>query len=44
MQLEFLVITQTHEDIDGSFAQLSKKLKEQNNYVLLDLIKTFMVS
>jgi hypothetical protein len=44
VQLEFPVISHTHEDIDGSFGYLSKKLREQNNYVLTDLMKMFMVS
>ncbi len=39
----FLVIGYTHEDIDGNFGYLLKKLKEQNNYVLTDLTKLFMV-
>jgi hypothetical protein len=42
--LGFLVVGHTHEHIDGNFGYLSKKLKEQNNYVLVDLMKTFMVS
>jgi hypothetical protein len=41
--LGFLVIGHTYEDIDGNFGYLSKKLREQNNYVLVDLMKTFMV-
>jgi hypothetical protein len=40
----FLVIGHTHEDIDGCFGYLSKKLRKQNNYVLIDLMKAFMVS
>jgi len=44
VQLGFHVIGHTHEDIDGKFGYLSKKLKLQNNYVLVDLMKTFMVS
>jgi len=42
--LGFLVVGHTHEDIDGNFGYLSKKLKEQNNYVLTNLMKAFMVS
>jgi hypothetical protein len=42
--LGFLVVGHTHEDIDGNFGYLSKKLREQNNYVLADLMKAFMVS
>jgi len=44
VQLGFHVVGHTHEDIDGKFGYLSKKLKLQNNYVLVDLMKTFMVS
>jgi hypothetical protein len=33
-----------HEDIDGNFDYLLRKLKEQNNYVLVDLMKAFMIS
>ncbi len=44
MNLEFLVVAHTHEDIDKCFGYLSKKLREQNNYVLADLMKAFMVS
>jgi len=44
VKLEFLVIACTHEDIDGCFGYLSKKLKEQNNYILVDLMKALMVS
>jgi len=44
VKLEFLVIARTHEDIDECFGYLSKKLREQNNYILVDLMKTLMVS
>ncbi len=44
VQLGFLVIGHTHEDIDRSFGYLSKKLREQNNYVMVDLMKSFMLS
>jgi hypothetical protein len=44
VQLGFLVVGHIHEDIDKSFGYLSKKLKEQNNYVIADLMKTFMLS
>ncbi len=44
VQLGFLLVGHMHEDIDGNFGYLSKKLREQNNYVLMDLMKTFMVS
>jgi hypothetical protein len=43
-QLAFLVVGHTYEDIYGSFGYLSKKLREQNNYVMADLMKTFMFS
>jgi hypothetical protein len=41
--LGFLVVAHTHEDIDGCFGYLSKKL-EENNYILIDLMKVFMIS
>jgi len=44
VQLGFLVVGHTHENIDGSFGYLSKTLKEQNNYVMVDLMKSFMFS
>ncbi len=44
VKLRFLIIGHTHEDIDGCFGYLSKKLREQNNYVLVDLMKVSMVS
>ncbi len=44
IQLGFLVVGHTHEDIDGSFGYLSKKLREQNNYVMAYLMKAFMFS
>jgi len=44
VKLEFLVVAHTHEDIDGCFGYLSKKLRKQNSYVLADLMKAFMVS
>jgi hypothetical protein len=31
VKLRFLIIGHTHEDIDGCFGYLSKKLREQNN-------------
>jgi hypothetical protein len=42
--LGFLVVGHTHEDIDGCFGYLSKKLKEENNYILANLIRAFMIS
>jgi hypothetical protein len=44
VQLGFLVVGHTHEDIDESFGYLSKKLEKQNNYVMADLMKAFMLS
>jgi hypothetical protein len=44
VQLGFLVVRRTHEDIDGSFGYLSKKLIEQNNYLMADFVKAFMFS
>jgi hypothetical protein len=43
-QLGFLVVGHMHENIDGNFCYLSKKLKRKNNYVLVNLMKEFMVS
>jgi hypothetical protein len=40
----FLVVGHTHDDIDNCFGYLSKKLKEQNNYILANSMKAFMVS
>jgi hypothetical protein len=34
----------THETIDGCFGYLSKKLKEENNYILANLMRAFMIS
>jgi hypothetical protein len=44
MQLRFLIVGHTHEDIDGNFGYLSKTLRERDNFVLVDLMKAFMVS
>jgi hypothetical protein len=44
VKLEFLVMGHTHEDIDYCFEYFSKTLKEQNNYILVNLMKVFMVS
>jgi hypothetical protein len=44
VKLGFLVIGHTHEDIDGCFGYLSKKLREENNYILVDLMRAFMIS
>jgi hypothetical protein len=44
VKLGFLVVGHTHEDIDGCFGYLSKKLREENNYILAYLMRTFMTS
>jgi hypothetical protein len=44
VKLGFLIVGHTHEDIDGCFGYLSKKLKEQNNCILVNSMKAFMVS
>jgi hypothetical protein len=44
IKLGFLVVVHTHECIDECFGYLSKKLREQNNYVFVDLMRAFMVS
>jgi hypothetical protein len=44
VKLRFLVVSHTHEDIDGCFGYLSKILKKQNNYIFTNLMKYFMVS
>jgi hypothetical protein len=44
MKLRFIVGGHTHENIDGCFGYLSKKLIEQNNYVLANFMRAFMVS
>jgi hypothetical protein len=42
--LGFLVVGHTCEEIAGSSGYLSKKLKEKSNYVMVDLMKAFMLS
>ncbi len=44
VKLGYLVVDHTHEDIDKCFGYLSKILRKQNNYILVDFMKTFMVS
>jgi len=44
VKLGFYVVGHTHEDIDGCFGYLSKNLKEENNYILVDLMRAFMIS
>jgi hypothetical protein len=43
VKLGFLVVGHTHEDIDGCFGYLLKKLKEENNYILANLMRAFMI-
>jgi len=40
----FLIVGHTHEDIDGCFGYLSKKLREENNYILTNLMRALMIS
>jgi hypothetical protein len=42
VNLGFLIVGHTHEDIDGCFGYLSKKL-EENNYILGYLMRIFMI-
>jgi hypothetical protein len=44
VRLGFIMVGHTHEDIDGCFGYLSKKLRKQSNYILADLMKVLMVS
>jgi len=44
VKLVFLVVGHTHEDIDGCFGYLSKKLRREKNYILIDLMRAFMIS
>jgi len=44
VQMGFLVVGHMHEDIDENFGYLLKILKEQNNNVMVDLMKAFMLS
>jgi len=41
VKLGFLVVGDTHEDIDVCFGYLSKKLRQENNYILVDLMRIF---
>jgi hypothetical protein len=43
VKLGFFIVGHTHEDIDGCFGYLSKKL-EENNYILVDLMRASMIS
>jgi hypothetical protein len=44
VKLGFLIFGHTCEDIDGCFSYLLKKVREENNYTLADLMKVFMIS
>jgi hypothetical protein len=44
MKLGFLIVGHTHDDIDGYFSYMSKKLRKIIIYVLVDLMRVFMVS
>lgn len=44
IQVGFLLVGHTHEDIDAYFSHLSKTLKSKNTFVLADLMKSFMES
>ena len=44
IQVGFLLVGHTHEDIDAYFSQLSRNLKNQNLFVIADLMKAFMES
>jgi len=44
VKLGFFIVGHTHEDIDGYFGYLSKKLREENNYILANLLRAFMIS
>ncbi len=44
VQMGFFMVGHTHENIDENFGYLLKKLREQNNNVVEDLMKAFMLS
>jgi hypothetical protein len=44
VQLGFPIVGHTYEGIHNWFGYLSKKLRDQNNYILANSIKVFMVS
>jgi hypothetical protein len=44
IELGFLVVGHTYEDIDESFGYLLKILRMPNNYVITDFMKAFMFS
>jgi hypothetical protein len=43
VKLGCFMVGHTHENIDGCFGYLSKKLKEKSNYILANLMKACMV-
>ena len=44
IQVGFLLIGHTNEDIDAYFSHLSKSLKSKNTFIVADLMKAFMES
>jgi hypothetical protein len=44
VHLGFIVVGHTHEDIDESFRYLLKEWREENNYVMVNLMKKLMFS
>ena len=44
IQVGFLLVGHTYEDIDAYFSHLSKTLKSQNTYIVADLMMSFMKS
>jgi hypothetical protein len=44
VKVGFIVVGHTHEDINGCFGYLSKKLKDKNNNILVDFMRAFMIS
>jgi hypothetical protein len=44
IQVGFLMVGHTHEDIDGYFSYVSNVLRRSNTFVLADLMKHFMES
>jgi hypothetical protein len=44
VKLGFLVVGHTHEDIDGCFGYLSKKLRDENNHIFTNFMRDFMIS
>ena len=44
IQVGFLLVGHTHKDIDAYFSHLSRNLKNQNSFVVANLMKAFMES